>query len=202
MSLSSYKSRCIEKYKIANHEKDIPCNMGSKWTDAEEKTLLDKIRNNLEIEEIAKKHGRTQGAISARLEVIAMRMYEENRYDAEYIEELTKLNEITIQEAIYKKNKNKNNYESKNTGISFNTDIENIKKDLQKCYEEIKELRELKATVKNIIDIDSKNKKDEIDDLKKQIQNMLDINNIKNDIIELKKAVSVCNNVAVCNNET
>jgi hypothetical protein len=191
MSLSSYKNRCIEKYKIANPDKDIPCNMGSKWTDIEEMTLLDNIRNNLEIEEIAKKHGRTQGAISARLEVIAMRMYEENRYDAEYIEELTKLNEITIQEAIYKKNKNKNNYESKNTGISCNTDIENIKKDLQKCYEEIKEL---KATVKNIIDIDSKNKKDEIDDLKKQIQNMLDINNIKNDIIELKKAVAVCNN--------
>jgi ElaB/YqjD/DUF883 family membrane-anchored ribosome-binding protein len=199
MSLSSYKNRCIEKYKIANPEKDIPCNMGSKWTDIEEMTLLDNIRNNLEIEEIAKKHGRTQGAISARLEVIAMRMYEENRYDAEYIEELTKLNEITIQEAIYKKNKNKNNYEFKNTGISCNTDIENIKKDLQKCYEELKEL---KATVKNIIDIDSKNKKDEIDDLKKQIQNMLDINNIKNDIIELKKAVSACNNVAVCNNET
>ena len=42
--------------------------------------------------------------------------------------------------------------------------------------------------------MDSKNKKDEIDDLKKQIQNMLDINNIKNDIIELKKAVAVCNN--------
>jgi ElaB/YqjD/DUF883 family membrane-anchored ribosome-binding protein len=64
-----------------------------------------------------------------------------------------------------------------------------MKKDLQKCHEEIKELRELKAIVKNIMDMDSKNKRDEIEDLKKQIQNMLDINNIKNDIIELKKAV-------------
>jgi ElaB/YqjD/DUF883 family membrane-anchored ribosome-binding protein len=197
MSLSNYKSRCIEKYKIANPEKDIPCNMGSKWTDTEEMTLLDNIRNNLEIEEIAKKHGRTQGAINARLEVIAIRMYEDNRYDAEYIEELTKFNEYRIQEAIYKKNKNKNNYETKNSNTD--TDIEKMKKDLQKCYNE---LYELKATVKNIIEMDSKNKKDEIDDLKKQIQNMLDINNIKNDIIELKKAVSVCNNVAVCNNET
>jgi hypothetical protein len=163
--------------------------MGSKWTDIEEMTLLDNIRNNLEIEEIAKKHGRTQGAINARLEVIAIRMYEDNRYDAEYIEELTKFNECRIQEAIYKKNKNKNNYETKNSNTD--TDIEKMKKDLQKCYNE---LNELKATVKNIIDMDSKNKKDEIDDLKKQIQNMLDINNIKNDIIELKKAVA-CNNV-------
>jgi len=192
MSLSSYKSRCIEKYKIANPDKDIPCNMGSKWTDKEEMSLLDNIRNNIDIEEIAKKHGRTQGAISARLEVIAIRMYEENRYDTEYIEELTKLNEKTIEEAIYKKNKNRNNYESKNNISNIyitKDDVENMKKDLQKCHEEIKELRELKAIVKNIMDMDSKNKRDEIEDLKKQIQNMLDINNIKNDIIELKKAV-------------
>lgn len=185
MSLSSYKSRCIEKYKIANPEKDIPCNMGSKWTDTEEKTLLDKIKNNLDIEEIAKKHGRTQGAISTRLEVIAMRMYEENRYDAEYIEELTKMNESRIQDAIYKKNKNKGNYyeyyETKNTR---DVEIDVIKNDLQKYYDE---LTELKDTIKNIMDMNSKNNRDEVDDLKKQIQNMIDIHNIKRDIIELKK---------------
>jgi ElaB/YqjD/DUF883 family membrane-anchored ribosome-binding protein len=184
MSLLSYKSKCIEKYKIANPEKDIPCNMGSKWTDTEEKTLLDKIKNNLDIEEIAKKHGRTQGAISARLEVIAMRMYEENRYDAEYIEDLTKMNESRIQEAIYKKNKNKGNgnyYETKNTR---DVEIDIIKNDLQKYYDELKELKE---TIKNIMDMNSKNNRDEVDDLKKQIQNMIDIHNIKRDIIELKK---------------
>lgn len=186
MSLANYKSRCIEKYKIANPDKDIPANMGSKWTDTEERALLDSTRNNLDIEEIAKKHGRTQGAISARLEVVAMRMYEDNRYDTEYIEELTKMNESRIQEAIYKKNKSKgsgygNYYETKNTR---DVEIDVLKKDLQKYYEELKELKEI---IKNIMDMNSKNNKDEIDDLKKQIQNMIDIHNIKKEIVELQK---------------
>lgn len=188
MSLANYKSRCIEKYKMANPDKDIPANMGSKWTDAEEKALLDSTRKNLDIEEIAKKHGRTQGAISARLEVVAMRMYEDNRYDTEYIEELTKMNESRIQEAIYKKNKSKgsgygsgNYYETKNTR---DVEIDIIKKDLQKYYEELKELKD---TIKDIMDMNSKNNKDEIDNLKKQIQNMIDIHNIKKEIVDLRK---------------
>jgi ElaB/YqjD/DUF883 family membrane-anchored ribosome-binding protein len=192
MSLANYKSRCIEKYKIANPDKDIPANMGSKWTDAEERALLDSSRNNLDIEEIAKKHGRTQGAINARLEVVAMRMYEDNLYDTEYIEELTKMNECRIQEAIYKKNKSKGsgygygsgngNYcESKNTR---DIEIDVLKRDLQKYYDE---LQELKTTITNIMDMYSKNNKDEVDDLKKQIQNMIDIHNIKKEIVELRK---------------
>jgi ElaB/YqjD/DUF883 family membrane-anchored ribosome-binding protein len=186
MSLANYKSRCIEKYKIANPDKDIPANMGSKWTDAEERALLDSSRNNLDIEEIAKKHGRTQGAINARLEVIAMRMYEDNLYDTEYIEELTKMNECRIQEAIYKKNKSKGSgsgyyCETKNTR---DIEIDVLKRDLQKYSDE---LQELKTTITNIMDMYSKNNKDEVDDLKKQIQNMIDIHNIKKEIVELRK---------------
>jgi ElaB/YqjD/DUF883 family membrane-anchored ribosome-binding protein len=184
MSLANYKSRCIEKYKIANPDKDIPANMGSKWTDAEERALLDSSRNNLDIEEIAKKHGRTQGAINARLEVIAMRMYEDNLYDTEYIEELTKMNECRIQEAIYKKNKSKGSgyyCETKNTR---DIEIDVLKRDLQKYSDE---LQELKTTINKIMDMYSKNNKDEVDDLKKQIQNMIDIHNIKKEIVELRK---------------
>jgi hypothetical protein len=103
MSLANYKSKCIEKYRIANPDKDIPANMGSKWTDAEERKLLDSMRKGIAIEDIAKKHGRTSGAITVRLEVIAMRMYEEDRYDIEHIEELTKLPESDIREAIEKR---------------------------------------------------------------------------------------------------
>ena len=190
MSLSSYKSKCIEKYKIANPDKDIPSNMGCKWTDIEERALLDNIQNNLDIEEIAKKHSRTQGAISARLEVIAMRMYEENRYDTEYIEKLTRLNEQTIQEVINKKRaksyKNEK-YETKKYDVSHMevTEVMTLRKDLQMCFDEI---RDIKANVRALMETDSCLRKDDIEDLKKQIQNMLDINNIKNDIIELKKA--------------
>ena len=59
-----------------------------------------------------------------------------------------------------------------------------IKKDLQIYYEELKEL---KATIKNIMDMNSKNNREEVDDLRKQIQNMIDIHNIKKDIVELRK---------------
>ena len=62
-----------------------------------------------------------------------------------------------------------------------------IKKDLQKCRDEIKGLT---ANVENMIEMERRNKRDDIEELKKQIQNMLDINNIKNDIIELKNAVN------------
>lgn len=175
MSLATYKSRCIEKYKSENPDKDIPTNMGCKWTDIEEVALLENIRNNVEIEEIAKKHKRTHGAITARLEVIAIRMYQENRHDTEYIEEVTRMNKRSIEDAIYKKNINKNKYETKYSDI----EVSNLKK----------EIDELKAIVKDMVEINSRNKRDDIDDLKKQIQNMLDINNIKNDIIELKNAV-------------
>lgn len=59
-----------------------------------------------------------------------------------------------------------------------------IKRDLQKYYEELKELKE---TIKDIMDMNSKNNREEVDDLRKQIQNMIDIHNIKKDIIELRK---------------
>lgn len=179
MSLASYKNRCIEKYKIANPNKDIPINMGCKWTEIEEQALLDNIKNNLDIEEIAKKHSRTQGAINARLEVIAIRLYNHNMFDMEHIQDLTRLNERTIREAI-DKNKNKPIYEMKNNDV----EILNLKE----------EIKELKTSIKNIMDMDCRNKRDDIDELKKQIQNMLDINNIKNDIAELKLAITTISN--------
>jgi hypothetical protein len=176
MSLANYKSLCIEKYKLANPDKDIPKNMGSKWTEIEERELLENIRNHLDIEEIAKKHSRTRGAITARLEVIAVRMYEDDKYDAEYIEEVTRMNIRSIQEAIDKKDKYKSKYDTKHKYPHQNTDTEiaNLKK----------EVMELKAMLKDL-------KRDDIDELKKQIQNILDIQNIKNDIIELKNAIRV-----------
>jgi hypothetical protein len=184
MSLANYKSRCIEKYKIANPDKDIPTNMGCKWDAAEEQVLLNNIKENLDIEDIAKKHCRTQGAIKARLEVIAIRMYNENMFDMEYIEEITRLNARTIREAI---EKNKAKYDAKYEVRCSDVELAIIKKDLQKCRDEIKGLT---ANVENMIEMERRNKRDDIEELKKQIQNMLDINNIKNDIIELKNAIN------------
>ena len=59
-----------------------------------------------------------------------------------------------------------------------------IKRDLQKYCDE---LQDLKTTITNIMKINSKNNRDEVDDLKKQLHNMIDIHNIKKDIVELKK---------------
>ena len=192
MSLANYKSKCIEKYRIANPDKDIPANMGSKWTDAEERKLLDSMRKGIAIEDIAKKHGRTSGAITVRLEVIAMRMYEEDRYDIEHIEELTKLPESDIREAIEKKQNYKTMYgaQAPLTLSKYNDSdvlISGLERDLSKCFEEIKELKE---TVRGLLERESRNNRNDIEELKKQIQSMLDINAIKNDIIELKNAVS------------
>ena len=192
MSLANYKSKCIEKYRIANPDKDIPANMGSKWTDAEERKLLDSMRKGIAIEDIAKKHGRTSGAITVRLEVIAIRMYEEDRYDIEHIEELTKLPESDIREAIEKKQNYKTMYgaQAPLTLSKYNDSdvlISGLERDLSKCFEEIKELKE---TVRGLLERESRNNRNDIEELKKQIQSMLDINAIKNDIIELKNAVS------------
>jgi hypothetical protein len=187
---SGFTIKCIEKYKLANPDKEIPTNMGSKWTPAEEQLLLDNLQNSLDIDEIAKKHCRTTGAINARREVIALRLYNENKFTIDKIEVITKLNEKTILEAIDRKNKKYKNDINGSYNIDRNCnniDIINLKMDLKRCYEEIKELKE---NVKNIMELVSCNKRDDIEDLKKQIQYMLDINNIKNDIIELKNALN------------
>jgi hypothetical protein len=189
---SRYAIKCIEKYKLANPDKEIPSNMGSKWTTTEEQTLLDNLKNDLDIEDIAKKHCRTTGAINARREVIALRLYNENKFAIDKIEVITRLSEKTILEAIERKNKkykNDINYTYNVDRNSDNIDIINLKLDLQRCQEEIKEIKELKENVKNIMELDSRNKRDDIEDLKKQIQYMLDVNNIKNDIVELKNAI-------------
>ena len=121
--------------------------------------------------------------------MIALRLYNENKFAIDKIEVITRLSEKTILEAIDRKNKKyKNDMNcSYNVNMSSdNIDIIILKMDLKKCYEEIKELKE---NVKNIMELDSRNKHDDIEDLKKQIQYMLDVNNIKNDIVELKNAI-------------
>lgn len=73
---SGYAIKCIEKYKLANPDKEIPSNMGSKWTTTEEQTLLDNLKNDLDIEDIAKKHCRTTCInCPPRREMIALRLY-------------------------------------------------------------------------------------------------------------------------------
>jgi hypothetical protein len=57
--------------------KDIS-NRGKKWTDEEEKTLLDELGKNMDIKLIATAHKRTVNAINERRKQIAYKMYKNN----------------------------------------------------------------------------------------------------------------------------
>ena len=52
-------------------DKDYPPNAGMPWTKDEDEALLASIRDGKTIPELAKKHGRTTGAISSRLQRLA-----------------------------------------------------------------------------------------------------------------------------------
>lgn len=52
-------------------DKDYPPNAGMPWTKDEDESLLAAIKEGKTIPELAKKHGRTTGAISSRLQKLA-----------------------------------------------------------------------------------------------------------------------------------
>lgn len=61
-------SKAVEK-QLAKKDKcsQLPCNAGKPWSISEDKQVSDAFDQNETIAEIAKKHGRTKGAIESRL---------------------------------------------------------------------------------------------------------------------------------------
>ena len=53
--------------KSEKREKTLPDNAGKAWSETEDSELLNAFDNGSTIKDIAAKHGRTEGAISARL---------------------------------------------------------------------------------------------------------------------------------------
>ena len=53
--------------KRAEREKSLPGNAGNAWSETEDSELLNAFDNGSTIKDIAAKHGRTEGAIAARL---------------------------------------------------------------------------------------------------------------------------------------
>jgi len=53
--------------KRAERDNSLPGNAGHSWSDEEDQTLLASFDSGTPVKEIASKHGRTQGAIAARL---------------------------------------------------------------------------------------------------------------------------------------
>ncbi len=124
--------------KSNNPDKEHTYNVGQKWTDEEEKLLLDELSKNITIEVIAQSHKRTIGGINARRREIAYKMHS-NNISMEEIISKTKLNEVQILETI-KRRKYKE-------PLSVETEIIEMKKDIKEMKKTLNELVEMMKAV-------------------------------------------------------
>ena len=140
--------------RISNEDKEYPSNMGKNWSDEEEILLLEELNNNIDIEIIAQKHGRTIGGINSRRREIAYKMYLKNVYIEEIIRQ-TKLDNNAIEETI-KKRQNNNSKKiktkeidnvfisiNKNDYIELQNDVKNMKNDIKQIKNTLGELVEM-----------------------------------------------------------
>jgi len=118
-----------------NEDKEYPSNMGQKWSDEEEKLLLEKLNNNIDIEIIAQKHSRTIGGINSRRRQIAHKMYLKNISIEEIIRQ-TKLDMDSIK-------KIQNTVNQGNLAI----DVKNMKNDIKDIKNKLGELVEMMKAV-------------------------------------------------------
>jgi hypothetical protein len=70
-----FAKECPNKY-IKND--NIPSNRGCKWSNEEEKILLEELDKNYDIKTIAQNHNRTEGAIKSRCKLIVYKMHLNN----------------------------------------------------------------------------------------------------------------------------
>lgn len=148
-------SRTLRFFRNANPDIDLPSSFGSKWTDNEEKQLLDEIAQNIDTQIIAEKHGRTLGGINSRIREIAYKMHISN-FTVDKITELTRLtkeqiNEIVERRERYKQEKKDRNLNSqKNTNTNLSEHILHIK---QHNYDDdINKIKKQLNTIENKID--------------------------------------------------
>jgi hypothetical protein len=151
-------NRYWDMVKISNEDTDYPSNMGQKWSDKEETLLLEELNNNIDIETIAQKHGRTIGGINSRRREIAYKMYLKNVCIEEIIKQ-TKLDYDCIEETIQKrKNYNSKKIKTKETDnifisinkndyIELQNDVKNMKNDINEVKNILGELVEMMKAV-------------------------------------------------------
>ena len=151
-------NRYWDMVKISNEDNEYPSNMGQKWSDEEEKLLLEELNVNADIEAIAQKHNRTIGGINCRRKEIAYRMYLKNISTTEIVKK-TKLDYDSIKQIIEKKQ----NYNTKNNKLQPPTaQLDNVlisinKNDyieLQNDVKEMKnEIKDLKYSIKELVEM-------------------------------------------------
>jgi len=80
-----------------------PSRIGLPWNDEELIQLLTSVKNKESIQEIAKKHSRTEGGITSRLRVLAAEYYTNDDKSIEEIKVITGLDKESIINAIQKR---------------------------------------------------------------------------------------------------
>lgn len=141
-------SPMLKMLKTKNPDTDYPTNMGQKWTDEEENTLLQELDKNINIEIIAQTHNRTIGGIRGRQRTIAYNMYVK-KVSIEDIIRKTKLDKEQIMEIITRKEN-----PQKKVKITQEPKIEPKKVSLENEIIEMRsEIKELKNTIKELVEM-------------------------------------------------
>ena len=143
------ESPMLKMLKSKNPDKEYPSNTGQKWTDEEERLLLEELSKNIDIQLIAQCHNRTTGGINARRKEIAYKLYSNNNSMEEIILK-TKLDEDQIIETIKKLQNNLKKCKSVTEikkPFSIESEIDEMKNDIKELKNTIKELVEMMKAV-------------------------------------------------------
>ena len=140
--------------RISNEDKEYPSNMGKKWSEDEETSLLKELTTDMDIAIIAQKHGRTVGGINARCKQIAYKMYLKN-FPIEEIIKQTKLDYDCIQQEIQqKKINNSKKMKTKEADNAFTSINKNDYMQLQNDVKKIKnDINEMKNTLGELVEM-------------------------------------------------
>ena len=145
-------SPMLKMLKTKNPDTDYPTNMGQKWTDEEENTLLQELDKNINIEIIAQTHNRTIGGIRGRQRTIAYNMYVK-KVSIEEIIRKTKLDKEQIMETITRK-ENPQKKVKITQEPKIEPKIEPKKVSLENEIIEMRsEIKELKNTIKELVEM-------------------------------------------------
>ena len=143
------ESPILKMLKSQNPDKEYPSNAGQKWTDEEERLLLEELSKNSDIQVIAQCHNRTTGGINARRKVIAYKLYRNNNSMEEIILK-TKLDEDQIIETIKRRQHNPKNCKfvtEIKKPFSIESEIDEMKNDIKELKNTINELVEMMKAV-------------------------------------------------------
>jgi hypothetical protein len=150
--------------RISNEDKEYPSNMGQKWSDEEEITLLRELNDNIDIEMIAQNHSRTIGGINSRRREIAYKMYLK-KISIEEIIKQTKLDYDCIEQTIQKRQNNTSKKIktkeldnvfisiNKNDYIELQNNVKYMKNDIKQIKNTLGELVEMMKAVYEFEDV-------------------------------------------------